>query len=247
MSHEFDKYKGPYAVQNRLTAMLIGALEIGVQLQRESERRAAETLIERQRGQRSRQEARTDALTGLPNRRAFIEKLNTTLGSLRRHDDLSALLVGDLDYFKEVNDTFGHPAGDVVLASIGQSMRHSLREAYVARTGGDEFAAIVDLRPSTTFTVQAPGPELTPEQRAQIAAAKLSESASFAVQRLSGDPVFKEKLPDEFRDRQISLRTGISFGVYVLNSTDTADSAIAKADINLYDAKSQRAPAVRNR
>jgi diguanylate cyclase (GGDEF)-like protein len=93
---------------------------------------------------RQRHRARHDELTGLPNRRGFLERLATELAAARRHQDQLALLLLDLDRFKQVNDTLGHPAGDALLAATAARMRMVVREEdVVARLGGDEFTVLL--------------------------------------------------------------------------------------------------------
>ncbi len=88
--------------------------------------------------------ARTDALTGLKNRRAFEELAEREALRAERHNAPLGLLVVDLDRFKAINDERGHLAGDHVLASFAAAMSASLREAdVVARLGGDEFVALL--------------------------------------------------------------------------------------------------------
>jgi len=87
------------------------------------------------------QQARTDALTGLYNRRAFLEELPRHLDRLDREDECGTLMYVDLDNFKPVNDRLGHEVGDQVLAAAGQMLRNLVRPTdLVARLGGDEFA-----------------------------------------------------------------------------------------------------------
>jgi diguanylate cyclase (GGDEF)-like protein len=91
--------------------------------------------------------ARTDRLTGLANRRGFDERLELELERSRRTAQPVALLFGDIDHFKEVNDRFGHPAGDAVLTAVGRAAQGAMRKVdTMARLGGDEFAVIL---PST--------------------------------------------------------------------------------------------------
>ena len=88
--------------------------------------------------------ARHDALTGLPNRTVFHEHLEQRLAGVRRGRGQTALLCLDLDRFKPINDTLGHPAGDELLCQIAQRLRAVVREGeIVVRLGGDEFAIIV--------------------------------------------------------------------------------------------------------
>ncbi len=86
-----------------------------------------------------------DALTGLPNRVLLHDRIEQGILGMRRHGRRFALLFLDLDGFKEINDTFGHLAGDALLAKVGARLRARLREAdVIARLGGDEFAVLLD-------------------------------------------------------------------------------------------------------
>ena len=89
--------------------------------------------------------ARHDALTGLPNRMALLERLPQALARARRNKTLLAVGIMDLDDFKPVNDTWGHAAGDAVLRQLGRRLPAAVRETdLVARLGGDEFAFILE-------------------------------------------------------------------------------------------------------
>lgn len=88
--------------------------------------------------------AHFDALTGLPNRRAFDAALHREWAATTRGDTQSYLLVIDLDGFKRLNDGFGHAAGDVALRQVAEALRQSLRGTdFVGRIGGDEFGVIL--------------------------------------------------------------------------------------------------------
>lgn len=92
--------------------------------------------------------ALTDAVSGLANRRAFDEFLQTEITRATRYDNALSLIILDLDAFKEYNDQWGHPAGDVRLREIADLLRANVREPDVAaRYGGEEFAVIL---PSTS-------------------------------------------------------------------------------------------------
>lgn len=86
----------------------------------------------------------TDPLTKLPNRMLFHDRLHQAILSGRREDRSFALLIMDLDRFKEINDTLGHHVGDLILEQVGERLRDKLRASdTVARIGGDEFAVLL--------------------------------------------------------------------------------------------------------
>lgn len=86
-----------------------------------------------------------DELTGLPNRRLFLDRLALSLERARRSESKAALLVIDLNHFKQVNDTFGHHAGDILLKKVSAIFQTRVRRSdTVARTGGDEFSMILE-------------------------------------------------------------------------------------------------------
>ncbi|TAD81430.1 MAG: EAL domain-containing protein, partial [Sphingomonadales bacterium] len=84
-----------------------------------------------------------DGLTGLPNRKLFAEQLANVLAR-RRADERIMMAYVDLDDFKMVNDTLGHPTGDALLRKIADHLREDLPDALIARLGGDEFAILID-------------------------------------------------------------------------------------------------------
>ncbi len=97
-----------------------------------------------ERMQELEREAGQDPLTGLKNRRRFEEDLGATMARGRRERTTGALIMLDLDHFKQVNDSHGHPAGDQLIREIADVLRHRSRESDVlARLGGDEFAVVV--------------------------------------------------------------------------------------------------------
>jgi diguanylate cyclase (GGDEF)-like protein len=104
----------------------------------------AQRLGLRSRGDEAEHLARQDELTGLPNRRAFTETVAAEVARARRSGAPLSVVVADLDGFKRINDTFGHPAGDACLRAIGAAL-HDARRQYDScfRWGGDEFTIIL--------------------------------------------------------------------------------------------------------
>ncbi|WP_051451924.1 GGDEF domain-containing protein [Actinospica robiniae] len=102
-------------------------------------RRRIDTLVEHMR-----REARTDALTGLANVRAFETVLDRELLIYERHGSPLSLLAIDIDYFKRINDAAGHPAGDATLRRLADLFTHAVRRSdTVARVGGEEFGVLL--------------------------------------------------------------------------------------------------------
>jgi diguanylate cyclase (GGDEF)-like protein len=95
-----------------------------------------------EREQRITQLAFNDVLTGLPNRTMFQQQLDQAFRAVQGNGGLFALHCLDLDQFKAINDTLGHPAGDALLVEAGQRVRQAARGHFVARLGGDEFVVI---------------------------------------------------------------------------------------------------------
>ena len=94
--------------------------------------------------ERLRAMARTDALTGLPNRRAWDEEIRRELSRARRYAGSFSLALLDLDRFKQFNDTHGHPAGDTLLQEVAIAWRLALRASdFLARYGGEEFGLVL--------------------------------------------------------------------------------------------------------
>jgi diguanylate cyclase (GGDEF)-like protein len=105
---------------------------------------AAALLARIQLTERIKEKAMSDPLTGLRNRRAFAEELAESLAREERHDGHLALVMIDLDHFKKLNDTHGHPAGDAALRATAHVLRKLLRRGDVAaRYGGEEFVVML--------------------------------------------------------------------------------------------------------
>ncbi len=100
--------------------------------------------VERALRKEAWQHANIDVLTGLPNRRAFLDQLDHEIARAERTGTNIALLFLDIDHFKNINDTLGHSAGDALLVAVSSRLRKSLRQVdSIARMGGDEFTIIL--------------------------------------------------------------------------------------------------------
>jgi diguanylate cyclase (GGDEF)-like protein len=152
--------------------------------------------------------AATDGLTGLVNRRQFNHQLQSEIARAKRHALPLSLALFDIDDFKKLNDTYGHPIGDRVLKDLGKLVTQNIRECDIsARYGGEEFALIL------------------PETR-QMEAYELLERLRALVERT----VFC--LPDN------PLTISISVGVAQMDFNQaTAVSLVEKSDAALYEAK----------
>lgn len=162
------------------------------------------TLVEE-----SRSLATTDALTGLLNRRAFLESTGKELARAKRYNDRLSVILLDVDHFKQINDKRGHAAGDVVLAAVGKLLNGALRTCdIVARWGGEEFVLVL---PSTSLE----GAEQTAER-----VRELLEHA---------------QIKDNDGDR---IPVTASFGVATLLATENLEQLVDRADRAMYLAKS---------
>ncbi len=153
-----------------------------------------------------------DSLTGLLNRRGFMEGMRRELRRMERKGEYGALLLLDLDNFKLVNDTAGHPAGDQVLRTTADVLRRRLRATdIVGRLGGDEFAALVL--------------NVTPRQASEIADETTEALRSLTV--TAGD---------------ITLEVAASIGVIAIDDLgdENEEDLLAAADRAMYRAKSLR-------
>lgn len=171
----------------------------------------AQTIRKLEASQRElREQANTDPLTGLANRRFFKTIAEKELSLMRRQQDYFTVLMIDIDHFKSVNDLYGHQAGDTILKRVAQTLAGNLREEdMVARIGGEEF---VVCSPATN----------------RLAAIVLAERLRKAVESLAVEV--------EGRVVPVTISLGISLRP---QDGDDLDALLAVADERLYIAKQQ--------
>lgn len=154
------------------------------------------------------QQALSDALTGLPNKRCFGDRLAQALAHARRRSAHGALLFVDLDDFKPVNDRLGHVAGDAVLAEVAARLKSCVRvDDTVARVGGDEFAVLLE--------------DVGAQEEAAAVAARIVAAIAAPVRVPEGEAV-------------ISCSIGIT---YFPADGENADTLLRNADRAMYRAK----------
>jgi len=152
----------------------------------------------KQMEQEMRHLAMHDMLTGLPNRALFMDRLESAHHRAQRHGGMFALVYVDVDRFKEVNDTWGHAAGDAVLIELSARLRGALRENdTVARLGGDEFALVLEelddindahrLMERVTQSLQAPMHYMRDGENLTLAIAASIGVAAYPADGAEGD------------------------------------------------------------
>ena len=172
-----------------------------------TERKRAEARIARL--------AHYNSLTDLPNRVAFNQCFASVFDRAAKSDESFAVLVVDLDLFKQINDVFGHSTGDRLLRAIAQRLSATLEGAFLARLGGDEFAVIVTESPAPTH------------------AARLAERLLAAV---------SEEFEIEGHRLRVGLSVGIA--LYPIDGVD-GGALLANADAALYRAKAEGRGSIR--
>lgn len=154
--------------------------------------------------------AHHDALTGLPNRLLFNDRLSQALAQAHRNKIMVAVFFLDLDRFKLINDTLGHALGDLLLQAVAVRLRECLREGdTVARQGGDEFLIII--------------PELKQTENAALVAEKILDNFS--------EPFLLEQ-------HEVYISPSIGISIYPTGG-NTIDTLVKNADIAMYYAKEQ--------
>lgn len=151
--------------------------------------------------------ARTDALTGLANRRAFDEELARRYLDFQRHGPPFSIIMVDVDHFKRFNDTYGHQAGDEVLRSVAKILRQNSREAdMVARYGGEEFAVVCPGASADSVKVRAD----------RLRRAVASKSFSFGAEQVC---------------------VTVSMGIAQLRDGETGCALVERSDAAMYASK----------
>jgi diguanylate cyclase (GGDEF)-like protein len=165
--------------------------------------------------QRRRDEAMHDALTGLPNRRLFEDRLSLALERSRRSGLSAAVFVIDLDHFKTINDTCGHDVGDEILIRVSERLKSNLRGSdTIARCGGDEFKVVVNdlVRPDNCL--------------------RIAEALQSAIEEIEAP-----------QGMQGTMSGSIGYAIYPNDSEDTAELCRI-ADRRMYQAKRLQAEVV---
>ncbi len=154
------------------------------------------------------QQAMTDPLTALPNRRAYDAEVARVAARGRRNNATATVGVADIDHFKLVNDQYGHPVGDLVLCEVGKAIERAARSTdFVARIGGEEFGMLL---PDTSLEMAR---FLADRIRKEVAAATITAPCG------------------------ASIRVTISIGLATLAKDAAPEAALASADAALYQAK----------
>ena len=152
--------------------------------------------------------AHHDALTGLPNRFLFGDRLDEAITRAHRHNSTLALMFLDLNKFKPINDTFGHAVGDKILIAIGERLKSTTRASdTVSRVGGDEFVVILE------------------EVNSEDQVCKIAEKIISTINQ-----------PIEIDADQHSLSVSIGISIFP-DHTKEADKLIHLADLAMYEAK----------
>ncbi|MDP3636491.1 MAG: EAL domain-containing protein [Azonexus sp.] len=169
----------------------------------------ADITERKQSEERMRHIAQHDALTGLPNRLALAMRLAQLLPEARRHNWRLAIMFLDLDRFKIINDTLGHPVGDELLREVACRLSSVVRETdFVARLGGDEFVIIL--------------PGITSPADAAIVAGKIIAKLSIAI---------------EAEGHELHTSPSIGISIFPDDGPD-GDTVMKNADVAMYHAKS---------
>ncbi len=161
----------------------------------------------KQLSEKFEQQARRDHLTNIPNRRAMMEQLSYEYARVVRNNNTMSILLIDVDYFKHVNDQYGHKYGDEVLVKLAKLFEGTLRKQdMISRWGGEEFLILLPLTPLND-------------------AYEVAEKVRLTI----------KNHPIEYENTTIPIT--VSIGIGSADKDHTVDSAITRADEHLYQAK----------
>ena len=179
------------------------------ELKHELDQAKAESNQLRDNLSHQRTRAMTDPLTNLPNRHAYNERLNLEYNRWRRYRKPLSIILGDIDFFKKINDTYGHIAGDTAIKATGSLLKELLRDTdFIARFGGEEF---VILMPETNL----------------VDATKATNKIRLSVQ------------DNKVQEGANVINMSMSFGVACFEEDDNPKQVLERADKALYRAKAK--------
>lgn len=145
-----------------------------------------------------------DCLAPIPNRRAFMRRLNWAISMHTRYAHPSTVLYFDLNDFKQINDNYGHAAGDIAIRHVSQILSNTMRESdFIARLGGDEFAIIM---------------YHAGEEAAQRRGIKISDAIRSTPFMYNGQALYID----------------VATGLYTIQKGDNAEDVLSKADFSMY-------------
>ena len=145
-----------------------------------------------------------DCLAPIPNRRAFMRRLNWAISMHERYAHPSTVLYFDLNDFKQINDNYGHAAGDIAIRHVSQILTNTMRESdFIARLGGDEFGIIM-------YHAQ--------EEAAKRRGLKIADAIKSTPFTYNGKALYVD----------------VACGLYTLHKGDGAEDALSKADFSMY-------------
>lgn len=213
LSRNYDEELAVRAVQNGAQDVLVKDQLDAVSLMRSMryaiERHRLLADLEQER-EKERRLAYFDALTGLPNRQLFLDRLDLALAHAQRYSEKLAVMFIDLDGFKTVNDLLGHDFGDALLRAVGRKLKECLRKSdTVARLGGDEFTCILPL-------IRKP-------KDAAVVADKILRSLASPV---------------DVKGRRICISGSVGASIYPDDAADP-EALLRAADLAMYAAKKE--------
>ena len=153
--------------------------------------------------------AAQDSLVPVYNRRAFVRELTRAISMTKRYGTPSTVIYFDVDNMKQINDSYGHPAGDAALRHIAETLVEQVRDSdIVGRLGGDEFGVIL-------YQIDA---EVAADKSVQLA-----------------QDIAKQRIPFNV----VELAISVTYGAYTFNGVEDASQALAEADKAMYASKQE--------